>query len=401
MVEASMKINSTDNVRVSDYSDFIEIPTPAFVYDEAMLMESVGKLKDLAEQVGGKVLFALKSFTLVDALYTLSPFLHGFAASSLFEARLGRNVLGRTGSLHITTPALTPSEINDISETCDYISFNSLPQWHRFRETVGARVQCGLRINPQLSFVEDERYDPCRKHSKLGVPLDFLKSSLNSERAQLDGISGIHFHTNCESTSLSPLLSTVRYLDQHIPNLLGNIQWVNMGGGYQYDEAESFEPFFEAVTLLRRKYGLEVFIEPGQAIVGKAGYLISTVLDIFDCEGKTLAILDTAINHMPQVYEYQYQPEILNISQSGAYTYLLAGATCLAGDLFGEYKFDHPLAVGSKIIFKHMGAYTLVRAHTFNGINLPDVYALNPNRRLILKKRYIYEEYLSKWKTHV
>jgi len=373
------------------------IQTPAFVYDEMLLTQAVTRLKRIGEQAGCKVLFSLKSFAVIDALNLMSPIVDGFASSSLFEATLARDVVNN-GTVHITTPSFRPDEIDVIAETCDYISFNSLSQWKRFRRIVGDRAYCGLRVNPQLSFVTDERYDPCRKHSKLGVPLNTLLDALDDNYRELDQASGIHFHTNCESTSLVPLLSTVQHINQSLGDLLKKLEWLNLGGGYQYDEINSFEPLYQAVKLLRRKNGLEVFIEPGEAIVGNAGYIISSVLDLFDSEGKTIAILDTTVNHIPQVYEYQYRPDVQTATEFGKYSYIFGGATCLAGDIFGEYKFDVPLGIGSKIIFEFMGAYTLVKAHMFNGINLPNIYALSSDNEFLLKKQYTYQDYVSRWK---
>lgn len=371
--------------------------TPAFVYDETVLKQAVERVRCIGEQASCQVLFSLKSFAVVDALHLISPLIDGFASSSLFEATLARHIMSH-GSVHITTPSFRLDEINHLAELCDYVSFNSLPQWGRLREIVGDRARCGLRVNPQLSFVNDDRYNPCRKYSKLGVPLDTLKNALSSGFDELGQASGIHFHTNCESTTLDPLLATVQYLDSHFASLLTRLEWINLGGGYQYDEINSLEPLYQAVDLLQRKYGLEVFIEPGEAIVGNAGYIISSVVDLFDSEGKTLAILDTSINHMPQVFEYQYRPDVSNSTQSGKYSYILAGATCLAGDLFGEYNFDAPLEIGSKIVFEFMGAYTLVKANMFNGVALPNIYALSDKNEFLLKKQYTFQDYISRWK---
>lgn len=387
-----------DNLR---NTKLYSVLTPAFIYDESVLTHVLNALRMIAEQTGCKTLFSLKSFAVVDALRLMAPMVDGFASSSLFEATLAREVLSDTGTVHITTPGFRGDEIDDLAEVCDYISFNSLSQWNRFRGIVGGRAHCGLRVNPQLPFVKEERYNPCRKHSKLGVPLNSLINFLSNGSNKLDQIDGIHFHTNCESTSLEPLLNTVQHMDSRLGGLLERIRWVNLGGGYQYDEVESFEPLCEAISLLQRKYGVSVFIEPGEAIVGQAGYLVSTVVDLFDSEGKIVAILDTSVNHLPQVFEYQYQPDVSNSIYSGKHSYILAGATCLAGDLFGEYKFEVPIEIGSKIVFEYVGAYTLVKAHMFNGINLPSIYALTNRGELVLKKQYTYRDYVSKWRNTV
>lgn len=393
-------------VRTADNDAFIEllaagepekIRTPAFVYDESSVLGAANRLKSIAEESGCKLLFSLKALSLVDALRLMAPSVDGFATSSLFEASLARAVLRNRGTVHLTSPALRDDELNDLAGLCDYVSFNSLPQWERCRPAFGQGASCGLRVNPQLSFVEDDRYNPCRKHSKLGVPLDALRPLMAGGDGKLRGLRGLHFHSNCESDSFAPLLETVRRLDDGVGNLFNGLEWVNFGGGYEYGVGSSLGPIHEAIGLLRRKYGVEVFIEPGEAVVGRSACIVSSVVDLFESEGKELAVLDTTVNHMPQVYEYQYRPEVAGATLSGGYRYILAGATCLAGDLFGEYGFDFPLAVGSKVIFKHTGAYTLARAHTFNGINLPDVYALTAGGGVTLKKRFTYQDYISRW----
>ena len=373
------------------------INTPAFVYDEQRLIEAVASTKEITNQLDVKLLFSLKASAIVDALCLIAPMLDGFASSSLFEATLARDIIQHDGTIHITTPSLKYDEIDNLAEICDYISFNSVAQCKRLRDIVGNRAYCGLRINPQLSFVKDDRYNPCRKYSKLGVPINILTALIDNDDEIANQIDGIHFHTNCESESLIPLLDTVRHIDKYLGKILKRIQWINLGGGYQYNQIKSFEPLYEAVRLLRQKYGLTVFIEPGEAIVGHSGYLISTVVDLFDSDSKSVAILDTSINHMPQVFEYQYCPDISNSILSGKYSYILCGASCLAGDIFGSFSFDVPLEIGSKVVFEHMGAYTLVKANMFNGINLPYIYALNKKRELILKKKFTYDDYVSKW----
>ena len=154
--------------------------------------------------------------------------------------------------------------------------------------------------------------------------------------------------------------------------------------------------YFEAVSFLREKYDVDVFFEPGKAIVGDAGYIVSAVIDIFESDGQTIAILDTSVNHMPEVFEYQYRPDVTQDSEEGAYIYTLAGCTCLAGDLFGDYKFKEPLEIGSRIVFEGMGAYTLVKANMFNGVNLPSIYALTTEGKLELKKQFGYEDFKSR-----
>jgi len=371
--------------------------TPAFIYDEKTIIGVLIILTEIRIKAHCKLLFPLKPFSLADALHLMASHIDGCSASSLFEAKLARDILGNQKAVHITTPGFRPDEISIISELCNYISFNSLSQWERYHKEIGSKASCGIRINPELAFIKDERYNPCRKGSKLGVPLSKLSEISNDGYKPLHEVKGLHFHTNCESTDFDQLFRTVLRIDAYLPRLLGQVEWVNLGGGYLFEEGQNFDKLIEAIALLRDKYDVEVFFEPGKAIVGGAGYIVSSVIDMFENDGQTIAVLDTSTNHMPEVFEYQYKPEIAQESRNGKYIYTLAGATCLAGDLFGEYRFDEPLEIGSRITFVDMGSYTLVKAHMFNGVNLPTIYAYTLGGKLELKKQFGYEDYKSKW----
>lgn len=374
------------------------LTTPAFVYDTREIVTARNRLCRFAATSGSMTLFALKSLSLAGAIVQLVPPLDGFSVSSLNEARLARDFIGAKGALHMTTPGFRPDEIVTMARICDYIAFNSLGQWERFGPIASKFSRCGLRVNPQLSLLNDDRYNPSRPSSKLGVPLHDMVAISREAPERLAGLSGLHFHTNCDSTDFSGLLGTVQRLESSIPDVLARLEWINIGGGYLFDEADDGDlaPFYEAVRLLRQKFGLQVLIEPGAAIVRKAGFLVSSVLDIFESDGKKIAILDTTVNHMPEVFEYQYAPEVVGDCENGDFEYILAGCSCLAGDVFGEYSFNEPLEVGSRVVFTNVGAYTLVKAHMFNGINLPAIYLRGEDGTLELMKRFTYEDFANR-----
>ena len=373
-----------------------EIITPAVVFDMEKIASSLKVLEALRRESGCLILYSLKALAFGEVVNRIGKKIDGFSTSSLFEARMARECVNDVGTVHFTTPGLRADEVEAISETCDYITFNSLTQWYRFSARMGDRMRCGIRINPQLSFVDDERYDACRKHSKLGAPLDQMVEVLSKKENQLKGVSGLHFHTNCDSKSFTPLLETVRHVESHLTDLLWQIEWVNMGGGYELNGSSDIDALCEAVDLLRSKYKLEVFIEPGAAVVRDAGYLIASVLDVFGSDGKEIAVLDATVNHMPEVFEYQFEPDVAGHIENGRYKYVLAGCTCLAGDLFGEYAFDEPLEIGSRILFTDMGAYTLVKSHMFNGVNLPAIYTLTDSGKVVLRKQFSYQDFASR-----
>ncbi len=370
-----------------------QIPSPSYLIKMGCLVNQVNHLAAIANNKNLTVFFPLKTQNLTPILNTCIKYFQGFATSSLFEVTLAREIAGPHKKIHLTSPGLRQDEIEQIIELCDGISFNSLSQWERFKQNSLNRIDCSLRINPQLSYVKDTRYDPSRKGSRLGAPLNKVIEKLANDPAFFAGITGIHFHTNCDSEDFSPILEIVKHLDHTIPSLLQQCNWINLGGGYLFYEDTDLSPFEEAVSLLQEKYRLEVIIEPGASVVRDACHLVSSVIDIIESDGMHIAVLDTTINHMPEVFEYQFKPDVLNESETGPYTYLLEGGTCLAGDHFGVYHFDKPLEIGSKIVFTGMGAYTMVKANTFNGINLPSIYTLTEHGDLVLQKQYTYEEF--------
>ena len=373
------------------------ISTPAFVYDEAVLNHLLTYADQLRQGDRCRVLFAIKAFSLPEALKLMSPRLDGFAVSSLFEAKLAQEANTSGGSLHITTPGLRSSEIEEIASLCDYVSFNSLSHWDMFRDSIKDEASCGLRVNPQLSFLDDERYDPCRPASKLGVPLDDLMSAFRRDPERLSGVRGILFHSNCDSPDFGELLSTVRHLYSSTRTFLETLEWINLGGGYLFEDGQNMDGLNQALDFIKSRLDVDVFFEPGSTLIRSAGYIVSTVLDVFPSEGSMVAVLDTSVNHMPEVFEYDFEPDVVGHDDDSPHPFILAGCTCLAGDIFGEYRFPDPLEVGDKVIFNNAGSYTLTKAHVFNGIGLPSVYSLTAQGEFVLKSQYTFDQYAARW----
>ena len=352
-----------------------KIDTPAFVTDEKMLQSDLSLLRKTADQASCRLLYSPKACSLSTVLRSITRHVDGFACSSPFELRLIDQLCGGTGSLHLVSPLIKRETLEEFGARLDYLTFNSLSQWHHLRGQVSAETRVGLRVNPQLSFIRDPRYDPCRQNSKLGAPISRLADLIKSDPAGLHGITGIHFHNNCEGTNFASLLATARQIRDVIPKILQQIDWINLGGGYLFNLAHDCADFYEAVAIFRETFGLEVFIEPGAAAVRRCGTIEATVHDIFDGDDNQIAILDTTVNHMSEVFEFQFEPDVLGHVDGGLHSYILAGCTCLAGDVFGQYSFDTALAIGSRITFLNMGAYTMSKAHRFNGVGLPTIYA--------------------------
>ena len=394
-------MNSTNSTRkVSNYDQIRDLPdqTPAFVIDEAALTQALRRADTLRTTTGCQILFAVKAFSFQPTLELMATYLDGFAVSSTFEAKLARSTLGDAGTVHLTTPAIRKQDQPQITRWCDYAVFNSWNQWRTHHAAIGADVRCGLRVNTELPFAGDRRHDPCRPQSRLGEPLANVAQILDGN----ESVDGLLIHTNCESTNLKELELNVRKLQAHLSHRLqnGRLSWVNLGGGYLFQKDDGsdvdLEPLRRTIQELR-DHGLEVFIEPGNALIRNAGHIVATVLEIQETAQHRTAILDTSVNHMPEVFEYQFEPDVAGHQDGAPWDCNLAGATCLAGDVFGQYQFPEPLSVGDRVVFPNSGAYTLVKAHTFNGVNLPTVYHLSADGRMEMKRRYTYEDYARRW----
>jgi len=372
--------------------------TPAFVINEKILRSNLEKLKEIKDKSGCEILYATKPLIEPTVLQIIDQYLDGFSTSSLFEARLvceqvtsyKKPVIDRT-RVHIVTPSLKDSEIDQISDYAHTIVFNSITQAKRLHPLIRNAYNPGLRINPELSFVSESRYDPCKLNSKLGATITQVKKNLDS----LGHIKGVHFHNNCEGTNAHDLLSTVEKITHGLKGWLVDLDWINLGGGYFLNNMDDLDPLYKAIDMLQR-LGLSVIMEPGGSVVGSAGEIWATVTDIFENNGQRIAIIDASTNHIPEVLEYNYKAPIAEAT-GGDYKFLIAGPTCLAGDEFGIYSFDKPLEIGSPLTFKNVGSYTMAKAHHFNGINIPSNNILTKEGNLFTTKEFSYQHYKSRW----
>ena len=368
------------------------VSTPALVYDEVAL----GRLASVARQVhdsaGARVLYAVKACAFSDVLQVLAPSLDGFAVSSLFEARLVHELC--PGSpIHLTTPGLRDDEIDELAELCSVVTFNSETQLHRCGPRFHESVSVGLRVNTGISCVEDPRYDPTHPQSKLGVPLTSLPALLASAQVE---VCGLHFHTNADSVDLTELEANVEVLAESVLGI-DRFDWVNFGGGYLFEDISEFGPLERSIALAKHYLSDEVFVEPGAGLVRTAGYLVGSVIDEFKRDDTVILVLDTSVNHLPEVLEFGYQPEVAGSVADGCYEYFLVGSSCLAGDVFGRYRFNEPLAIGATIIFTEAGAYAQSKSDRFNGINLPSVWVTYSDGQLTKRQSLDYESYIEYW----
>ena len=370
------------------YTD-IKCKTPFYVVDESLMIKNLEILKSVSDRTGAKILLAQKAFSMYSLYPLISEYLSGTTASSLNEARLGHEEMPG-GETHIYAPAFSDDDFDEIIKICDHIVFNSFSQWDRHKAKLKDKnIECGIRINPEYSEIETDIYNPCFEGSRMGVVRQ------NFRPDDLDGISGLHFHTMCEQNS-DTLRRTVFEVEKKFGEFLGGMKWLNFGGGHHITRDDyDIETLCETIEYMRDKYNLTIYLEPGEAVALNAGFLTAEVMDVIN-NGIDIAILDTsAACHMPDVLEMPYRPNIIGSGEPNAkqYTYRLGGPTCLAGDVIGDYSFDKPLKAGDRLVFCDMAIYSTVKNNTFNGINLPSILLMRTDGRVETVKEFGYEDF--------
>lgn len=367
------------------------LSTPYYIVDEHLLIRNLEILESVMDRTGCKILLAQKAFSMY-ALYPLiGRYLSGTAASGLFEARLGREEMG--GEVHVFSAAYRDDELDEIADISDHIIFNSFAQLEHFKDRALSRgKRIGIRVNPECSTQGHDIYDPCAKGSRLGV------TAANFREDLLDGVSGLHFHTLCEQNA-DALITTLGAFEKNFGRYLSRMEWVNFGGGHHITREDyDIEALVRVISEFKAKYGVDVYLEPGEAVALSTGFLVSTVLDIVD-NGVKIAILDaSAACHMPDVLEMPYRPNVIGsgFPKTKKLDYRLGGPTCLAGDIIGDYSFDTPLRIGDRLIFCDMAIYTMVKNNTFNGINLPSIAIARTSGATELVKSFGYEAFKSR-----
>ncbi|MDY5021075.1 MAG: carboxynorspermidine decarboxylase [Blautia sp.] len=365
------------------------IRTPYFLVDEKKLLHNLEILQQLSRETGCRVLLAQKAFSMYEVYPLMGKYLAGTTASGLYEARLGKEEFG--GETHVFSPAYREEELDALLEYADDFIFNSPAQVRKYSQKVkAAGKQAGLRINPQCSTQEGhDIYDPCAPGSRLGTTLEQFDEEL------LPMLDGFHFHTLCEQDS-DALEVTVQAFEQQFGKYLYGMKWLNLGGGHHITrEGYDLPRLKRIIRHLTETYGVQVYLEPGEAVVLNAGYLVTEVLEIVE-NGIKIAILDTsAACHMPDVLEMPYRPPLMDAGDPGekAFTYRLAGPTCLAGDVIGDYSFDKPLKEKKRLVFEDMALYTMVKTNTFNGMPLPSIVYRDAGGTCRIIREFSYEDF--------
>jgi len=375
--------------------DFKQIPTPSFVLDESLLIKNLELIQSVATRADVKIIMALKGFAMYSVFPIINKYVPATTASSINEARLAFEEFGE--EVHAYAPAYLEDEFDEWMKYCQHITFNSLNQYNKYIDKVinaEKEIKCGIRINPEYAEVSTDLYNPCVAGSRLGVRSHEFGATLP------EGITGLHFHTLCESNSYS-LEKTLAVVEEKFGHLLEQCQWVNLGGGHLMTQKDyDVEQLISVLKKFKAKYpNLEVIMEPGAAFAWETGYLVSTVQDVFESDGIQSVLLDVSVAaHMPDCIEMPYTPKILgvDIAKGNEKRTRIGGTSCLAGDYVGDYYFPNGVAIGQQIVFNDMMHYTMVKTTFFNGVKHPDIGIWHQDDTYEVVKKFGYEEFKNK-----
>ena len=366
------------------------LPSPCWLLEEKKLIQNLELIYRVKKKSGAKVLLALKGYALWKSFPLLQPYLDGCCASGLHEARLADETFSK--EVHTYAPAFKEEEIEEIAKISHHLVFNSPTQFQAFAlqaKLVNPKLSLGLRVNPEYSESPKEIYNPCGTYSRLGTTLENIDESI------LDLCDGLHFHALCEQDA-SALENVLKNFEEKFAKYIKQMKWINFGGGHHITrKGYDVEKLIELIQTFKSKYDVDVYLEPGEAIGWETGTLVTTVLDIVH-NGMDIAILDSSAEaHMPDTIIMPYRAEVEGAGKTGekAHTYRLAGNTCLAGDIMGDYSFDSPLHIGDKIIFEDQMHYTMVKATTFNGIKLPSIAIQKEDGTIEVLREFGYEDF--------
>ncbi len=370
-----------------------ELKTPCYVIDEKKLRENLEILAGVQQRTGCKILLAQKAFSCFHEYPLIGKYLKGTTASGLFEARLGREEMNLEN--HVFSPAYREEEMDEIAGLCDHVVFNSFGQLEKYAPRLKGK-SIGLRINPECSTQEDHAiYDPCAPGSRLGVTAKKFRENAERSPQLLEALDGLHFHTLCEQNS-DDLERTLAAVEEKFGQWLPRMKWLNMGGGHHITRADyDIDRLEHCIRRMQERYGVEVYLEPGEAVALNAGYLATQVLDVVENGIHTLILDASAACHMPDVLEMPYRPPLRDSGKPGEkpWTYRLSSYTCLAGDIIGDYSFDREIQAGDRLYFEDMAIYSMVKNNTFNGIGLPDIAVMDENGDCRVIRSFGYEDF--------
>lgn len=360
--------------------------TPYYVIDESKILDNMKKMAFLRERSGAKIVLALKCFSTWSAFDIMRPYMDGTTSSSLYEARLGHEKFGK--EVHAYSVAFSENEVKEVSTFATKIIFNSVTQLRRFLPLV-KKIPVGLRVNPGVSHSDFDLADPARRHSRLGVV------DKKEAMAMLPHISGAMFHCNCENDNFKSFSDLLDSIAENYGPFIEKLKWLSLGGGIFFTkDGYPLEAFAEKLAAFSKRFNVQLYLEPGESSITKSGSLVTKVLDVVHND-IDVAIVDAAVEtHMLDLMIYETDAKVEGTSTKGV-PVMIAGRTCLAGDVFGTYKFEKPLKVGDVVTIQDAAGYTMVKKNWFNGIQMPSIVIKKTDGRLVLAKRFDYSDYLS------
>jgi carboxynorspermidine decarboxylase len=361
-----------------------EIKTPYFLLDETRLLKNMEKIDYVRKQSGAKAVLALKCFSSWSVFPLMSKYMDGTTSSGFYEAKLGHEKFG--GETQGYSVSWSDDDINELVTFADKIIFNSLSQFNRFYDKVKGK-NIGMRVNPGVSYSHFDLSDPARKQSRLG------EKSLEKLLAISDKIQGVMFHVNCENSDLEAFSNILDTIGTKFAPLLQKMEWVSLGGGIAFtNEDYPRDKFAARLKKFAEEFGVQVYLEPGDAAVTMAGFLVTQVRDIIENEG-TIAVVNTSLqSHMPDNLIYR-EPTTIDLPAKGPFQYTVAGATCLAGDVFGTYEFPRELKIGDYVVFDNAARYTIIQMNWFNGIQMPSIVVKRLDGTVDVVREFTYDDF--------
>jgi carboxynorspermidine decarboxylase len=362
------------------------LETPYYLIDERRLLKNLKIIKHIRDCSGARFLLALKCFSAWSVFDLMKKYIDGTTSSSPYEARLGYEKFGK--EVHAYSVAFSRKEVKEVSRFADKIIFNSVAQLEMFALYVrGPKV--GLRLNPQVSYSRFDLADPARRFSRLGVigKKNLLKI--------LPLISGVMFHFNCENDDFKNFSSNLDCISRAYGDILSGLEWVSLGGGlYFTKEGYPLEKFCKKLKEFGNRFKVQVYLEPGESTISQSAELVTRVLDIVH-NRMDIAIVDASTEaHMLDLLIYRQEAKIENAG-GGRFRYMVAGRSCLAGDIFGTYRFKSRLKIGSRIKFFDTAGYTMVKKNWFNGLKMPSIVVKRLNGSIDLVRRFTYKDFVN------
>ncbi|RJX65792.1 carboxynorspermidine decarboxylase [Vibrio sinensis] len=371
-----------------------QMKTPYFMINEDKLIENLEKAKQLKEMSGIKLVLALKCFSTWGVFDIISPYLDGTTSSGPFEVKLGYETFG--GETHAYSVGYSEDDVREVANICDKMIFNSQSQLAAYRHIVEEKASIGLRLNPGVGYAGQDLANPARQFSRLGVQENQIDQSV------FDTIDGVMFHINCENKDVDAFIHLLESISERYSEHLNKLDWVSLGGGVFFTWPEyDIQKLALALKAFSEKYRVQLYLEPGEAIITQTTDLVVTVVDIVE-NGMKTAIVDSATEaHRLDTLIYNEPATIFEASDSGEYRYIIGSCSCLAGDQFCVTNFDKPLEIGQQLRIQDSAGYTMVKLNWFNGLRMPSVYCERSNGQIQKLNEFTYEDFkrsLSQWK---